>query len=466
MQLAKPSQYVLIMLSLSLCLASCTPTTTDNAGTISSRATLVKHAHSPTKPAEQISEHERIARMRKDFQWSEAMVRDKLAELIPDYTDRDFEWWDSKGFLEYQYIDGEKKYFNRAVSNLFYLNADARDRRIEPKDWYYSTPPLYQVHPHHKAVIQGEDLTKRIRINYTLTVKPNVIPAGQTLRVWLPFPREIAEQQTDIELLSASPEQPLIADNSRLQRTVYFEQTTVANEPTVFRVQYEYTAHAIQHQIDAEQVLPINASQLNDYLAERPPHIVFSERLRQLNSQIIGDETNLYRIAQKLFAAVDAIPWASAREYSSIANISEYAATAGHADCGQQTLLLMTLMRMNGIPTRWQSGWEFSDSEFDTMHDWGWFYLEPYGWMPMDVTHGRLNSLDDKLKWFYLGSLDAYRLTFNDDFSQPFYPTKQYTRSETVDSQRGEVEWALGNLYFDNWSYRMNWEIVDDEPEP
>ena len=74
-------------------------------------------------------------------------------------------------------------------------------------------------------------------------------------------------------------------------------------------------------------------------------------------------ETNPYRIAQKLFAAVDRIPWAGAREYSTISNISDYALHAGHGDCGQQTLLLMTLLRLNGIPTRWQSGWVYSDGE-------------------------------------------------------------------------------------------------------
>ena len=54
---------------------------------------------------------------------------------------------------------------------------------------------------------------------------------------------------------------------------------------------------------------------------------------------------------------------------------------------------------------------------------------------------------------FYLGSLDAYRIAFNDDYSQPFVPPKQHFRSETVDSQRGEVEWRGGNLYFDQWDY-------------
>jgi len=39
-------------------------------------------------------------------------------------------------------------------------------------------------------------------------------------------------------------------------------------------------------------------------------------------------------------------------------------------------------------------------------------------------------------------------------------PAKQHFRSETVDSQRGEAEWAGGNLYFDQWSYDFQWRVL------
>jgi hypothetical protein len=185
--------------------------------------------------------------------------------------------------------------------------------------------------------------------------------------------------------------------------------------------------------------------------------------MRKFSREVVGDEKNPYRIAQKLFAAVDRIPWAGAREYSTISNISDYALHAGHADCGQQTLLLMTLLRLNGIPARWQSGWVYSDGQYDNMHDWGWLYLAPYGWVPMDVTFGHLDSPDPQIAGFYLGGLDAYRLTFNDDISQPFVPAKQHVRSETVDSQRGEVEWRGGNLYFDKWDYEFEAHVSSGE---
>ncbi len=94
------------------------------------------------------------------------------------------------------------------------------------------------------------------------------------------------------------------------------------------------------------------------------------------------------------------------------------------------------------------------------MHDWGEIYFEPYGWLPVDATYGLLDSKDDDMKWFYLGNMENYRLIVNDDYTQPLYPAKIYPRSDTVDFQRGEVEWEGGNLFFDQWDYNYEVEFI------
>ena len=48
----------------------------------------------------------------------------------------------------------------------------------------------------------------------------------------------------------------------------------------------------------------------------------------------------------------------------------------------------------------------------------------------------------------------------NDDYSQALYPAKIHFRSETIDFQRGEVEWEGGNLYFDQWDYQFDVEVI------
>ncbi len=411
-------------------------------------------------------QRERMRRILLDFRLDEAGAKERLRRDIPDMSDADFARWDAEGLVEARVIDGERRWFNRGPSNLYRLSGEARQRRVTPLKFYDS--PLEEAHPHHAqvrdaALASGERAVapQRVRVTQSLTVKPDQVPAGETVRAWLPFPRAIAGQQEGIELQSTVPAAHQLAPESALQRTVYMEAPAVAGEPTMFSVTYELTVQAQYADIDPEKVVPVEITpELAPFVAERAPHVVFSDAMRLKSAQVVGDETNPYRIAQKLFAAVDSIPWAGAREYSTITNIGEHALEQGHADCGQQTLLLITLLRMNGIPARWQSGWIFSDGEYNNMHDWGWMYLAPYGWVPMDVTFGRLPDATPALQDFYLGGLDAWRVAFNDDWSREFVPAKRHPRSETVDLQRGEAEWDGGNLYFDQWSYDFEWQLL------
>jgi transglutaminase-like putative cysteine protease len=411
-------------------------------------------------------ERERMRRILLDFSLSEAEARERVRKQIPDLKEQEFAAWAAAGLLEHRVIDGRPRYFNRSPSNLFRLSAEAAARRRAPTP--FTEGPMERANAHHReirdlALASGRVSVapRRVRVQQSLIVDADAVPAGETLRAWLPYPRALRGQQEDIRFIASSPAKNTIAPESALQRTVHLEQTAHAGRPTTFSVSYELTVFGQYHSIDPDEVVPATLTpELAAHSGERAPHIVFTEAMRKFSREVVGDEKNPYRVAQKLFAAVDRIPWAGALEYSTLRNISDYALHAGHADCGQQTLLLMTLLRLNGIPARWQSGWVFSDGDYDNMHDWGWLYLAPYGWVPMDVTFGRLASGDGVLDGFYLGGLDAYRIAFNDDYGQPFTPPKQHFRSETVDSQRGEVEWRNGNLYFDRWDYRFEARVL------
>lgn len=410
-------------------------------------------------------QRERMRRILMDFSLDETAVKSQVRSQIPDLTDAEFSRWAERGYLERRLIDGRLLYFNRSASNLFRLSEEARARRAVQTPFVDSpmeTPNDY--HRQVRAAALSQERTsiepRRLRITQSLTVDPDAVPDGETVRAWIPYPRAIPGQQEDIHLIDSEPANGRIAPESTLQRTVYLEKRAEAGRPTEFHIGYELTIFGRFHDVEADEVKPARITpELEPYLAERPPHIVFTNAMQLFSRQVVGEEKNPWRIAQKLFAAVDDIPWAGAREYSTITNISDHALHAGHADCGQQTLLLITLLRLNGIPARWQSGMMFSDGDYWNLHDWGALYVEPYGWIPMDVTFGRFEEAPD-IEWFYLGGLDGWRIAFNDDFGTRFDPPKRHFRSETVDSQRGEVEWDGGNLYFDQWDYSFDAEAV------
>ena len=411
-------------------------------------------------------QRERMRRILLDFTLTEADVKAKVREQIPDLNDAEFASWNAAGLFEHRSIDGRVLYFQRSPSNLYRLSSEARDRRKERKPLIDG--PMEAANAHH-AEIRDAALAehrssvapRRLRVTQSLVVNADAVPAGKTVRAWIPYPRALPGQQEDLRFVSSDPPQQTIAPESTLQRTVFLEKAANPGSPTRFSITYELTVFGQYHAVDADKVVPApQTAELAPYVAERPPHIVFNAAMRLFSRQIVGDEKNPWRVAQKLFAAVDQVPWAGALEYSTITNISDYALHAGHADCGQQTLLLMTLLRLNGIPTRWQSGMVYSEGTYNNLHDWGWLYIAPYGWMPMDVTFGRLQSTDPAIAGFYLGGLDAYRIAFNDDYSRDLVPAKKFFRSETVDLQRGEAEWDGGNLYFNQWDYDFAWQML------
>jgi transglutaminase-like putative cysteine protease len=419
-------------------------------------------------------QRERMRRILLDFTLSADDVKARVRKQIPDLTDAEFAKWNAAGLFEHQLIDGRTLYFKRAPGNLFRLSPEAVARRAVQTP--ISDGPMEALNAHQRAIYhaaldqhRASVLPQRLRMTQTLTVDADAVPAGETVRAWIPYPQAIPGQQEDIRYVASVPAKHDLAPASAPQRTVYLEKPAVAGRKTVFSVTYELTLLAQYHAIDADKVQAETITpELAPFVAERAPHIVFTDAMRAFSRKVVGEEKNPYRIAQKLFAAVDRIPWAGAREYSTISNISDYALHAGHADCGQQTLLLMTLLRLNGIPARWQSGMVFSadGSGYSNIHDWGFLYLAPYGWVPMDVTTGRLHPApgDDKaLEWFYLGGLDNWRIAFNADYGRRFEPPKRHFRSDDVDSQRGEAEWRGGNVYFDQLDYDFDWRVLPAE---
>ena len=414
-------------------------------------------------------EIERLDRIRLDFRLTQNDVLAGIRKFMPNTKPADLRRWESTRALECMIIDGQRRYFKWAVPNLFRIDKDARaiKQRQQPTP-AKADKRLNYVNELVRAVQKGSSHVlspERFRIVYTLTVNADAVPDGYIIRCWLPFPRHIPDRQTDIRLVSSTPEERIVADNEHyLQRTIYLEQPAVSGEPTRFQAVYEFTNFAAVHIIDPDRVIPATITpELAPYISERPPHIVFTPALRRLAAGIVGDEQNPYRIAQRLFAWIDSnIPWASAREYSTFRNISEYVRVNRHADCGMKSIFFITLCRMYHIPARWQSGWR-TEPGSEGMHDWGEIYFAPYGWVPVDVDNGLLVSDNPAVRWFYLGSMDAYRMIVNDDFAQHLFPAKIHFRSETIDFQRGEVEWQGGNLYFNQWDYNFSVEKIQPD---
>lgn len=417
-------------------------------------------------------ERDKMERIRLDFNKSLEDILPYIKKYYPEVNDQLISEWEKDNSLEHKVIDGRKRYFSRSASNLFLINKKARERKkqitgpvSDKLDEFLAKEVPAVV---KRSINENKTLMNpvRFKLTYTVSVDPNAVPDGEVIRCWLPFPREGNKRQSDIKLISASQENYIIAGNEYPQRTLYMEKKAVKDQKTEFKMELGYTAFSEWFNIDPENVKEYNkdSQTYKSFTSERAPHIVFTKEIKELSSEILGNETNPYLKARRIFEWIsNNIPWAGAREYSTLENIPSYCISNKHGDCGIKTLLFITLARYNGIPARWQSGWMLHPVEVN-LHDWGEAYFEGYGWVPVDQSFGLQESADPNVKYFFLGGMDSYRFIVNDDYGQPLFPAKIYPRSETVDFQRGELEWRGGNLYFNKWDYNMEVEYENQQP--
>lgn len=401
-------------------------------------------------------------RIRLDFRLTESDVLAQLKTYYPVLDTALSHQWIKTHKLEMRLIDGEKRYFKNAVSNLFRLDDAAHSRKVEVDDFQVDSLDLFRIHHTRKVITQTKTLGEPVlpvsmKLTYSIVVEPNAVPDGETIRCWMPFPREGDLRQKNIRLLKSDPEKASIAPETDLQRSVYLERKAEKDKPTTFQIEFEVETSAQYFDLNPEDIKPYNttSSVFKENTDERSPQILFTPKIKQLAERILAMETNPLKKVQKIYNWInDSVRWASALEYSIIPNIPEYVLETRHGDCGMQTLLFMTLARSQGIPVKWQSGWMLHPGEVN-LHDWCEVYYEGIGWVPLDQSFGLQTDSDEKVRNFYRSGIDSYRLIVNDDYGRELMPKKKYLRSEPYDFQRGELEWEGGNLYFNLWDWHM-----------
>ena len=400
--------------------------------------------------------------MASTFRLTEEQVISRLNKSLGSFSPADKSFWEKTNWLEWRTINGEKRYFNRAASNLvlvkdFNLQKAQRDTNIaRDKEIIFRknhTESILKISGLQSVPVVPVDM----KIEYTLTVKPDVVPPGEIVRCWLPWPKENHPRQQKVSLISASHPDYIIAPDSAVHRTIYMEARSEKGVPVVFNVSYSYQSYGQYFDMKKLDIKPYDktSSLYKIYTSEQLSQICFTGKIKHLADSIAGDEINPSEIVRKMFYWFrENIPWAGALEYSIMSNIPEYVLMNKKGDCGMQTFLLMSMLRYKGIPVKWQSGW-MMPPDAENLHDWCEVYYEGIGWVPADISYGLQFSGGTGTREFYTSGIDSYRLIVNDGISGLLYPPKKFMRSDPYDFQRGEVEWNGGNLYYDKWNYSM-----------
>lgn len=405
------------------------------------------------------------SRLLRDFPLT---FNDGASEIIKKYPHLNIDSIRSKTaekYVEIMVIDGEERMFRKAVRNIGLLDPSLNGG-WKHRGWNASAARISYADSiiRHSEGNLPQGGAHKIKLRYSIDVPFNELIAGDTLSVWMPYPIE-STRQPSVSLISTSQSDYIIAPaNESAHRTLFMKAPVVENETTHFEYVVEYIARGqyFSPKYIESNIRPYDKEneEYIRYTSFPAPHYI---KLDSLATVIVGNEKNPYHQSEMVYDyIINHYPWAGAREYSTIPCIPQYVVEQGHGDCGQVALLYISLMRSLGVPARWESGWMLHPGELN-YHDWAEVYFEGVGWVPVDVSFGRYTSSDNPLiQKFYSTGIDSYRFATNTDVSQPFYPRKKFIRSETVDSQAGEVETSKGNLFYPAWNHKF--EILSVTP--
>ncbi len=398
------------------------------------------------------------SRLASDFSIAEEDGKEMILRRYAYLDSDDVDSLIACGVIETMRIDGRKMMHRKTVRNVGLLH------RADGDAWRGRGSGASEASMAYADTVIGwsKGLStggcKSVLYRFIIDVPYDDAIAGDSLRVWMPFPR-LTARQPDVRLVSAFPSEYVLSpDSASIHKSIYFyAPAPEVGDTAHFEYVCEYTVCGEYH--SPESII----ENIKDYDRESPlyrmytsedfPHIV---RLDSLAYSIVGDERNPYRQSELVYEYISShYPWAGAREYSTIPCITDYVVDCGHGDCGQVALLYISLMRTLGIPARWESGWMLHPGE-KNLHDWAEVYFEGVGWIPVDVSFGRYVGSERKdIRNFYSTGIDPYRLAANAGICGALYPPKHFIRSETVDFQLGEVECSRGNLFYPVWNQHL-----------
>jgi transglutaminase-like putative cysteine protease len=271
----------------------------------------------------------------------------------------------------------------------------------------------------------------------TLSIPRGDLPANGTLKIWMPLPIE-SGAQTTVTILSVEPAKYVKSTTGTAAdmglACLEIPLGEIRGPYLNVTAKFSFVQHEQRFAVDPAKVKPYdtNSSLYKKYTASSG-NIVLSPEMKAKAKAVAGNETNPYLVAQKIYW--DLI---STHPYSHPAHFwldatktpeSAYVLSTGIGDCGSQSMYYAALLRAAGIPARAQGGYQMIEGTPGT-HFWAQFYLEGYGWIPVDVTAAEggtwaYNATPADLRRYqayYFGSLDPYRYIIQNDVDIPLTP--------------------------------------------
>ncbi|GBD94220.1 virginiamycin B lyase [bacterium BMS3Abin05] len=223
------------------------------------------------------------------------------------------------------------------------------------------------------------------------------------LNVIFAIPQNLPQQKI-VGSISYSPKSPKFVTDQWGEKFAEFDTKELPAEKTkedIMKVKAKI--YDIRYYIFPERVGSLNDipdAVKDHYLADGEKYQIHDPYFRKIVKQVVGDETNAYWVARKIFSyVIDHMHY----ELSGGWNVAPTVLKRGSGSCSEYTFVYVALCRAAGLPARYQGSVVVrgdNTSFDDVFHRWAEVYLPNYGWVPVDPSGGDQRWGRDQANFF------------------------------------------------------------------
>jgi len=408
-----------------------------------------------------------------DFEQAKEIIQKHYPQLKTD--EEVLQFIEDKKIQKYE-IDGEMFYFEEMEANLFYRDFELIKKTEGWGQRYRSfTDSFFKSYYHEE--INGTDFKSDLSpyfnpreylVEYSIKVDKDKLPDKGHIKLWTPLPLQTACQE-DIEIIKIEPFEAVIGYPKTTGDIGYinFDLDLEKYDGLDISVMYSFKHYQQEFVVDLDEIGKYDKeSVLYKTYTESSKNIFYNNEMKALALSIVGDETNPYLMAKKIYYYVVENIYYSliAHSYLEAENIPESLAVFehGYGDCGAQSMFFSALCRSLGIPARTTGGFQIFFNNLGD-HFWAEFYLPNYGWVPVDTSVGQIGVYSywlneeerEKFVGFFFGSQDAMRMVVqkNVDVSPGVVPDDVQILSMVLQIPFIDVDYG-------NENYEISIEII------
>ena len=297
------------------------------------------------------------------------------------------------------------------------------------------------------------------QVEYGIDISGAESSGGNSLDLWVPAVRAGLEQR-NVE--TVTDPQPLWSDYLGLMR--YHLDNLVPLETYKVSVKTWVERHAVETRLVSSRVRTwYNEDRrlYKNYTAAEELVPADDETITAAAARAVGRERNPYLKAHAIYNyLLKNIEYKTKPSNSSVVqNLAD-----GEGDAYTFSILFSAMCRATGIPARPEAGVLVYNNKQSTNHYWAEFYIEGFGWIPVDGALGagaRFGNfpIDEEIDHveYYFGSIDSHHITL----TKGIIPVRQIYPQGRISGRKGL--YSLQTIYEESngiSSYSSYWRAV------